>query len=54
MDDLGTPLVDTTFVVVDLETTGGSPGSDTITEVGAVKVRGGQVLGTFQTLVNPG
>lgn len=54
LDDLGTPLVDTTFVVVDLETTGGSPGSDTITEVGAVKVRGGEVLGTFQTLVNPG
>ena len=24
-----------------------------ITEVGAVKVRGGEVLGEFQTLVNP-
>jgi DNA polymerase III subunit epsilon len=54
LDDLGAPLVDTTFVVVDLETTGGSPGTDTITEVGAVKVRGGACLGTFQTLVNPG
>ena len=54
LDDLGAPLVDTTFVVVDLETTGGSPGTDTITEIGAVKVRGGQCLGTFQTLVNPG
>lgn len=54
LDDLGAPLVDTTFVVVDLETTGGSPGTDTITEVGAVKVRGGECLGTFQTLVNPG
>ena len=54
LDDLGAPLVDTTFVVVDLETTGGSPGTDTITEVGAVKVRGGNCLGTFQTLVNPG
>ncbi len=46
-------LVDTTFVVVDLETTGGSPTGCAITEIGAVKVRGGQVLGEFQTLVNP-
>lgn len=52
--DLGAPLVDATFVVVDLETTGGSPRTDAITEVGAVKVRGGEVLGTFQTMVNPG
>ncbi len=43
-----------TFVVVDLETTGGSPADCGITEIGAVKVRGGQVLGEFHTLVNPG
>jgi DNA polymerase-3 subunit epsilon len=54
LDDLGTPLVDVEFVVLDLETTGGSPANDRITEVGAVKIRGGEVLGTFQTLVNPG
>ena len=42
-----------TFVVVDLETTGGSPASCGITEIGAVKVRGGDVLGEFHTLVNP-
>ncbi|MEO5678407.1 MAG: DEDD exonuclease domain-containing protein, partial [Acidimicrobiales bacterium] len=53
-DDLALPLHLVTFVVFDLETTGGSPGGDAITEVGAVKVRGGQVLGTFATLVNPG
>ncbi len=53
-DDLGTPLSEVTFVVLDLETTGGSPGADAITEVGAVKVRGGEQLGTFATLVNPG
>ncbi|GAC1324572.1 MAG: DEDD exonuclease domain-containing protein [Mycobacteriales bacterium] len=53
-DELGTPLREITFVVVDLETTGGSPASCAITEVGAVKVRGGEVLGGFQTLVNPG
>ncbi len=53
LDELGTPLRDTTFVVVDLETTGGSHRDCAITEVGAVKVRGGEVLGEFQTLVNP-
>jgi DNA polymerase III subunit epsilon len=53
-EDLGTPLAEVTFVVLDLETTGGSPTACAITEVGAVKVRGGELLGTFQTLVNPG
>ena len=54
-DELGRPLRDITFCVVDLETTGGSAaGGSMITEVGAVKVRGGEVLGEFQTLVNPG
>ncbi|WP_336086037.1 DEDD exonuclease domain-containing protein [Nocardia sp. SSK8] len=53
-DELETPLYDTTFVVVDLETTGTSPEGDSITEIGAVKVRGGEVLGEFATLVNPG
>jgi DNA polymerase III subunit epsilon len=52
-DDLGTALAGVTFVVVDLETTGGSPQDSAITEIGAVKVRGGEVLGEFQTLVNP-
>ncbi len=54
LDDLGTPLSDVTFVIVDLETTGGSPADAGITEIGAVAVRGGQVLGEFATLVNPG
>src|SRR5438094_8437314 len=53
-EDLGTPLHEVTFCVVDLETTGGSPDQCEITEVGAVKIRGGECLGTFQTLVNPG
>lgn len=51
---MGQALAEVTFVVVDLETTGGSPQHCHITEVGAVKFRGGQCLGTFQTLVNPG
>ncbi len=53
-DELDEPLRDTTFTVVDLETTGGTAGSDSITEIGAVKVRTGEVLGEFQTLVDPG
>ena len=53
-DQLGRALHDITFCVVDLETTGGSAKAGSmITEVGAVKVRGGEVLGEFQTLVNP-
>ena len=51
---MGTPLIDVTFCIVDLETTGGNRNEDSITEIGAVKVRGGECLGTFQTLVNPG
>lgn len=53
-DELGTPLSDVTFCVIDFETTGGNAATCEITEVGAVKVRGGEVLGTFQTLVDPG
>ncbi len=53
-DDMGTPLHDVTFVVVDVETTGGSPDECALTEIGAVKLRGGECLGTFSTLVNPG
>jgi DNA polymerase-3 subunit epsilon len=58
----GLALRDTTFVVVDLETTGGratesAPGRgdhDQITEIGAVKVRGGEIIGELGTLVDPG
>ncbi len=53
-DELGTPLRDVTFVVFDLETTGGSAADCAITEIGAVKVRGGEPLGEFGTLVDPG
>jgi DNA polymerase-3 subunit epsilon len=50
-DELAEPLRTTTFTVVDLETTGGSSAADAITEIGAVRVCGGEVLGEFQTLV---
>ena len=51
--DQGIPLDEVTFCVVDLETTGGSPRDCKITEVGAVKYRGGERLGSFQALVDP-
>jgi DNA polymerase-3 subunit epsilon len=54
LDELDEPLRVTPFTVVDLETTGGAAGRDAITEVGAVRVCGGEVHGEFQTLVDPG
>ena len=53
LDEIELTLAETTFCVIDLETTGVSADSR-ITEIGAVKVRGGEVLGEFQTLINPG
>lgn len=54
LSDVEPSLAHTTFVVVDLETTGGSSRDCAITEIGAVKVKGGELLGEFTTLVNPG
>jgi DNA polymerase III subunit epsilon len=52
-DPLMVNLHDVTFVVLDLETTGGAPDGGGIVEVGAVKVRGGERLGELATLVDP-
>ncbi len=49
-----TGLAEVEFAVVDLETTGWSPGAAAITEIGAVRVRGGLRRGEFASLVNPG
>jgi DNA polymerase III epsilon subunit family exonuclease len=56
MQNIGeTHLSETTFAVIDLETSGGSPRLGAgITEIGVVKVRGGVVLGTFQSFIDPG
>ena len=41
------------FVCIDLETTGLNPKRDRIIEIGAVKVRNGQISATFQQLIDP-
>lgn len=53
-DDLETPLRDVTFCVVDVETSGTSPVEQGLTEIGAVKLRGGERLGTLSTFVDRG
>ncbi len=53
-EDLGAPLFEVPFCVLDLETTGATAADCEITEIGAVKYRSGELVGTFHTLVNPG
>jgi len=50
----GLELAEVEFAVIDLETTGWSPRAAAITEVAAVRVRGGGRRGEFASLVNPG
>ncbi len=51
-NDKGQSL-DDTFVVFDIETTGFSPVTNRIIEIGAVKVENGQITDRFSTFVNP-
>lgn len=51
---LARPIADTTFTVVDLETTGMAPSRTGIIEIGAARVHAGRVVEEFQQLVNPG
>ncbi len=47
------PLADYDLVVVDVETTGWLPAEAAITEIGAVRLNGGEVTGEFSSLVRP-
>ncbi len=47
-------LEQATYVVVDLETTGLRPGTSAICEIGAVRIRGLEIVDEFETLVDPG
>ena len=42
------------YVCLDLETTGLRPKFDKIIEIGAARVRGGEIQETFETFVRPG
>src|SRR5205085_12359087 len=42
------------FVVLDTETTGLRPGSHRVIEVAGIRIRAGEVIGSFQSLLNPG
>ncbi|MDF2878627.1 MAG: polC 1, partial [Clostridia bacterium] len=60
VDDLGAVVQNSknqnlkdTYVVFDIETTGFTPGKDRITEIGAVKIKNGQVIDRYETFVNP-
>lgn len=45
--------IDTTYCVLDLETTGFSAVTEKITEIGIMKVKDGKVIDSFSTFVNP-
>ena len=48
-------LLETTYVVFDLETTGfNAGGTDSIIEIGAVKINNGEIIDRFDELINPG
>ena len=55
LQEFGRTLQETTFVVIDLETSGGAPHLGAgITEIGAVKSRSGEVIAEFRSFVDPG
>ena len=53
MTTRNSPLQQETFAFLDIETTGGNPQRDRITEIGIRFWRAGEVVGEWQTLLNP-
>jgi DNA polymerase-3 subunit epsilon len=51
---LGDSIFSTVFTVFDVETTGLSPDRNRMTEIGIVKIKGGEVIEEYETLINPG
>ncbi|CAG1772012.1 partial DNA polymerase III subunit epsilon, partial [uncultured bacterium] len=50
---LGGLLQETVFTVFDVETTGLSPERNRMTEMGIVKIKSGEVIDEYSTLINP-
>ena len=53
-NEISYPVKDTSFLVVDVETTGLNAINDRITEIGMVHVQNGKIVDKYETLVNPG
>jgi len=48
------PLDQIDFIVLDTETTGLRPGSNRVIEIAGIRLHGGEVIDSFQSLINPG
>ena len=53
-DTLEIPLEQASFSIIDVETTGLSPRSNNIIEIGIVKVTGLKIIDSFHSMINPG
>lgn len=50
---VGVDLAEVPLLFLDVETTGFSPARDRIVEISLVKMRGGEIIGSFETLIDP-
>lgn len=53
-ETIGRLLSELEFCVIDTETTGGNPAYNRIIDVAVLRFKGGEIVETFQSLVNPG
>ena len=51
---MGNSILEETFAIVDIETTGGSALRDRITEIAIISMQGWREIGRWSSLVNPG